>query len=50
MCGKNTVFNHKEISFHKNKQSNFYKNKKPFKIDDVDVNIKILVSKRESIW
>ena len=50
MCGKNTVFNHKEISFHKNKQSNFYKNKRTFKIDDIDVNIKILVSKRESIW
>ena len=36
------IFNDKNIN-----KSNFYKNKKLFKIDDIDVN-KILVSKRES--
>ena len=41
----------KSINFKKNNKkinkSNFYKNKKIFKIDDIDVN-KILVSKKES--
>ena len=31
----------------KNQEGNFYKNKKAFKIDDIDVS-KILVSKEES--
>ena len=40
---------HKEYKFwqQKNKKSDFYKNKKVFEIDDIDVN-KILVSKKES--
>ena len=42
MSGKNIVFNDKKIS-----KRNFYKNKKLFKIDDIDVN-KILTSKKES--
>ena len=41
MSGKNINFEDK-----KRKQSEFYKNKKVFQIDDIDV-IKILVSKRE---
>ena len=41
MSGKNINFDDK-----KNKKSEFYKNKKAFQIDDVDVN-KILVSKKE---
>ena len=42
MSGKNVTFGDKKI-----KKSNFYKNKKAFKIDDIDVN-KILVSKEKS--
>ena len=42
MNGKNIIFNDKKID-----KSNFYKNKKLSKIDDIDVN-KILVSKKES--
>ena len=41
MSGKNVNAGNK-----KNKKSNFYKNKKVTKIDDIDVN-KILVSKEE---
>ena len=41
MSGKSIIFDDKKI-----KKSNFYKNKKLFKIDDIDVD-KILVSKRE---
>ena len=41
MSGKNVNFGEKKI-----KTSDFYKNKKVFKIDDIDVN-KILVSKEE---
>ena len=41
MSGKNINFDNKKI-----KKSNFYKNKKVTKIDDIDVN-KILVSKKE---
>ena len=41
MSGKNINFDDK-----KNQKSEFYKNKKVFQIDDVDVN-KILVSKKE---
>ena len=41
MSGKNINFDDKKI-----KKSNFYKNKKLFNIDDIDVN-KILVSKKE---
>ena len=41
MSGKNKIFDDKKIN-----KSNFYKNKKLFKIDDIDVN-KILVSKKE---
>ena len=40
MSGKNINFDDK-----KNQKSEFYKNKKVFQIDDVDVN-KILVSKK----
>ena len=40
MNGKNIIFNDKKIN-----KSNFYKNKKVSKIDDIDVN-KILVSKK----
>ena len=42
MSGKNINFDEK-----KNKKSDFYKNKKITKIDDIDAN-KILVSKKES--
>ena len=42
MSGKNIILNDKKIS-----KSNFYKNKKLFKIDDINVS-KILVSKRKS--
>ena len=42
MSGKNILFNDEKI-----KTSNFYKNNKLSKIDDIDVN-KILVSKKES--
>ena len=41
MSGKSVNFRDKKI-----KISNFYKNKKIFKIDDIDVN-KVLVSKKE---
>ena len=41
MSGENINFDDKKI-----KKSDFYKNKKPFQIDDVDVN-KMLVSKTE---
>ena len=41
MNGKNINFNNKKI-----RKSDFYKNKKPFHIDDIDVN-KILVSRKE---
>ena len=40
MNGKNIVFNDKKIN-----KRNFYKNKKLFKIDDIDVN-EILASKK----
>ena len=42
MSGKNIRFGDKEIN-----KSNFYKNKKLFKIEDIDIN-NILVSKKES--
>ena len=41
MSGKSTSFNDKKIN-----KSNFYKNKKPFNIDEIDID-KILVSKKE---
>ena len=41
MSGKNMNFDHKKI-----KNSDFYKNKKLFQIDYIDVN-KVLVSKKE---
>ena len=41
MNGKNINFNDKKI-----KKGDFYINKKPFNIDDIDVN-KILVSRKE---
>ena len=41
MSGKNIIFNNKKIN-----KSNFCRNKKLFKIDDIDIN-KILVSKRK---
>ena len=41
MNGKNIIFNNKKIN-----KSNFYKNRKPFDIDGIDVH-KILVSKKE---
>ena len=41
MSGKNINFDYKKI-----KKTEFYKNKKIFNIDDIDVN-KILVSKKE---
>ena len=41
MGGKNIIFNDKKIN-----KSNFYKNKRLFKIDDIDIN-RILVSKKE---
>ena len=42
MTGKTIIFNDKKIN-----KSSFYRNKKLFNIDEIDVN-KILVSKRES--
>ena len=42
MNGKNIIFNDEKIN-----KSNFYKNQKLSKINDIDVN-KILVSKKES--
>ena len=42
MCGKSINFDDKKI-----KKSNFYKNKKLFNLNDIDVN-KILASKKES--
>ena len=42
MCGKTVNFNNKRIL-----KSDFYKNKKVFQIDNVDVN-SILVSKKET--
>ena len=41
MSGKNTIFDDKNI-----KKGNFYKNKKLFQINDIDVD-KILVCKKE---
>ena len=41
MNGKNIIFDDKKV-----KKSNFYKNKKIFTIDNIDVN-KILISKKE---
>ena len=41
MIGKNIIFNDKKIN-----NSNFYKNKKVFKMEDIDIN-RILVSKKE---
>ena len=43
MSGKNIVFNDEKI-----KKSKFYKNKKLFKIDNIDVN-KILISRKKHI-
>ena len=42
MCGKNIIFEDRKI-----KKSDFYRNKKITRIDDIHVN-KILVSKKES--
>ena len=42
MSGKSIFFDGKKIN-----KSNFYKNKKIFKTDDIDIN-KILVSRKES--
>ena len=42
MSGNNIIFDKKKV-----KKSDFYKNKKVIKIDDIDVN-KILVSKKET--
>ena len=42
MAGKSINFDDKKIN-----KSNFYKNKKLFNLNDIDVN-KILVSKKES--
>ena len=42
MTGKNIIFDDKKIN-----KSNFYKNKKLPKIDDIDVN-KVLISKKET--
>ena len=42
MSGKSIKFGDKEI-----RKSNFYKNKKLFKIEDIDIH-NILVSKKES--
>ena len=44
MSGKEINFEDKKIN-----KSNFYKNKKLFKIEDIDIN-KILVSKKRTIW
>ena len=41
MSGKNIIFNDKKF-----KKRDFHRNKKPFKIDDIDFN-KVLVSKEE---
>ena len=41
MSGKNIIFNDEKII-----NSNFYRNKKPFITDDIDVD-KILVTKKE---
>ena len=41
MTGENIIFNNKMIN-----KSNFYRNKKPLILDDLDVN-KILVSKKK---
>ena len=43
MSGKNIIFNDKKIS-----KSNFYRNKRLFNIDDIDIN-EILVSKKEPL-
>ena len=42
MSGKSINFDDKKVN-----KSNFYKNKKMFKIEDIDIN-NILVSKKES--
>ena len=42
MSEKNRIFNHRKIN-----KINFYKNKKLFKVNDIDIN-KILVSKKEA--
>ena len=42
MNGKSINFDDKKIN-----KSNFYKNKKPFNLNDIDVN-RILISKKES--
>ena len=44
MNGKNITFDDEKIN-----KSNFYRNKRLFKIDDIDAN-KILVSKKETLW
>ena len=44
ISGKNIIFIDKKIN-----KSNFYKNKKLLKIDNIDAN-KILVSKRRTFW
>ena len=44
MSEKNINFDDRKI-----KKSGFYKNKKVFQIDDVDVN-KVLVSEKRTIW
>ena len=41
MSGKNIIFDDEKVN-----KSNFYRNKKPFIIDDMDVN-KILISEKE---
>ena len=41
MSGKNIIFDDEKIT-----KSNFYRNKRLFKIDDIDIN-KVLVSKKE---
>ena len=41
MSRKNIIFNDEKIN-----KSNFYRNKKPFILDDIDVN-KLLISKRK---
>ena len=43
MNGKNIIFDDKKV-----KKSNFYKNKKIFMIDNIDVN-KILISKKRTM-
>ena len=40
MSGKNVIFDGEKV-----KKSNFYSNKKPFPIDDLDFN-KVLISKK----